>query len=275
MPRRAPVVALTIAGSDPSGGAGVQADLKTFAALGAYGTSVLTALTAQNTRGVTGIQSVPPEFVARQLDTLIADVRIDVVKVGMVGSAEVADLVAGYLRAGGPLAGRPVVVDPVMAATCGAPLLTGGALDATRRLVGVADVVTPNLAEAGALLGAVTATDVAGMRAQGAAILDLGVGAALVKGGHLADGDAVDVWVDRRRIAEIRGPRIPTSNTHGTGCSLSSALAALRPVLGDWVDAARAAKQWLTGALERADELDIGSGPGPVHHLHRWFPTSS
>lgn len=263
-----PPVALTIAGSDPSGGAGIQADLKTFSALGAYGTSVITALTAQATTGVTGVHEVPVEFVRAQLDTLLADVRIDAVKVGMLSSAALAGAVGEYLR--GPLAGKFRVLDPVMVATSGSRLLADDAVDAVRALLPSADVVTPNLPEAAVLTGRDHATTVAGMRDQARLLREeLGAARVLIKGGHLEDTtDAVDLFLDEDGERLFAAPRVPTSNTHGTGCTLSSALAALRPRRPDWPSAVADAKAWLTAALRRADDLDIGAGPGPVHHFH-------
>lgn len=263
-----PPVALTIAGSDPSGGAGIQADLKTFSALGAYGTSVITALTAQATTGVTGVHEVPVEFVRAQLDTLLADVRIDAVKVGMLSSAALAGAVGEYLR--GPLAGKFRVLDPVMVATSGSRLLADDAVDAVRALLPSADVVTPNLPEAAVLTGRDHATTVAGMRDQARLLREeLGAARVLIKGGHLEDTtDAVDLFLDEDGERLFAAPRVATSNTHGTGCTLSSALAALRPRRPDWPSAVADAKAWLTAALRRADDLDIGAGPGPVHHFH-------
>ena len=264
--RGRPPVALTIAGSDPSGGAGIQADLKTFSALGAYGTSVLVALTAQSTQGVTGVHVVPPEFVTRQLDTLAADVRIDAVKIGMLASAAVADAVAAFLQR---QACDVVVLDPVMVATSGDRLLADDAVEAVRRLLPLASVVTPNLAEAATLLQEPVATSVEEMVAQAHRLRAAGAVRVLLKGGHLADGDeAVDVLVGPEGVRLLAGPRIHTTNTHGTGCSLSSALAALRPQRTDWEETARDAKAWLTGALAAADSLEIGQGHGPVHHFH-------
>lgn len=265
-----PPVALTIAGSDPSGGAGIQADLKTFSALGAYGTSVITALTAQSTTGVTGVHEVPVDFVRQQLDTLLADVRIDAVKVGMLSSAALADAVGAYLR--GPLAEKVRVLDPVMVATSGSRLLADDAVEAVRALLPYADVITPNLPEAAVLTGRAHATTIEGMRAQALLLRDeLGAQRVLLKGGHLEDtADAVDLWLDAEGEALFTAPRVPTRNTHGTGCTLSSALAALRPRRTDWPSTVTAAKSWLTAALLRADELDIGSGPGPVHHFHEY-----
>lgn len=262
-----PPVALSIAGSDPSGGAGIQADLKTFSALGAYGTSVLTALTAQNTLGVTGVQVVPAAFVTQQLDTLVADVRIDAVKIGMLATADTADAVADFLRRN---AFAFVVLDPVMVATSGDPLLAADAVDAIRRLVPLASVITPNLAEAATLLGGVMAQTVAEMHSQADSLLAGGAQRVLLKGGHLPNSRlAVDVFASPEGHHEVSGPWIDTVNTHGTGCSLSSSLAALRPRRDSWLQAIEDSKTWLTGALVAADELEIGQGHGPVHHFHR------
>jgi hydroxymethylpyrimidine/phosphomethylpyrimidine kinase len=273
-----PPVALTIAGSDPSGGAGIQADLKTFSALGAYGTSVITALTAQNTRGVTGVHLVPGGFVTEQLRTLVADVRIDAIKIGMLSTREVAEAVGDFLR---EVACEIVVLDPVMVATSGDRLLAPDAAEAVRRLLPLASLITPNLHEAADLLGAGVAPDLPGMRAQAVALLDAGAQRVLVKGGHLVNGPgwasggrslAVDVLAGPDGVHELTAPRIATTNTHGTGCSLSSAIAALRPRHESWLGAVSEAKAWLTGALAAADTLQIGSGHGPVHHFHALWP---
>lgn len=270
---RTPPNALTIAGSDPSGGAGVQADLKTFSALGAYGTSVITALTAQNTLGVCGVHQVSVEFVALQLDTLLADVAVDAVKVGMLATAEVADEVGRAL--GRPeLAGVPVVLDPVMVATSGARLLDDDATEAVLALLPLADVITPNLPEAGVLLGSPPPGTRDEMVAAAYALRGLGARRVLLKGGHLApDAGADDLWLDASGPTWLPTPRIRTRNTHGTGCTLSSALAALRPRSDAWLPAVREAKAWLTAAIAAADRLEVGSGHGPVHHFHelsRW-----
>jgi hydroxymethylpyrimidine/phosphomethylpyrimidine kinase len=280
-----PIVALTIAGSDPSGGAGIQADLKTFSALGAYGCAVLTALTAQSTRGVAGVLPVPAEFVARQLDTLFDDVRIDAVKIGMLAEAPIIEAVADVLDRHQP----PIVVlDPVMVATSGDRLLAADAEDALRRLLlPRAHLVTPNLGEAGVLLGRDPARDLGQRRAQVAQLLDLGARAVLLKGGHQAvraeDGDpggarvAVDLLGERggARSApiELRAPWIDTRNTHGTGCTLSSALAVQRARRADedsWRGACEDARRYLSAALADADRLSIGHGHGPVSHFAAW-----
>ncbi|HWL71578.1 MAG TPA: bifunctional hydroxymethylpyrimidine kinase/phosphomethylpyrimidine kinase [Geminicoccus sp.] len=257
---------LTIAGSDPSGGAGIQADLKTFGALGTYGCAVLTALTAQNTRQVTGVHPVPPEFVALQIDTLFADVRIDAVKVGMVATAEIAGAVAGCLR---NHQAKRVVLDPVMVAKSGDRLLAEAAVAAVREeLAPLADLLMPNLPEAADLTGRPEPTDLAEMRALLPDLLALGPKAVVLKGGHLGTDDAPDLFADGQRVVELPGRRIATKNTHGTGCSYSSAIAALLPRHDDPLEAVRAAKAWLSGAIARADQLEVGQGHGPIHHYH-------
>lgn len=264
-----PPVVLSIAGSDPSGGAGIQADLKTFSALGAYGTTVITALTAQSTLGVTGIHAVPPTFVRQQLDTLVADVRVDAIKIGMLGDAATVRAVAGFLGDHPGLA--PVVLDPVMVSTSGARLLAEEAEQAIGDLLSHACVVTPNIPEAAVLLGEGAATSTEDLLRQARALRARGARAVLVKGGHLTGHDATDVWIDDDGEHLLGARRVPTANTHGTGCSLSSAIAALLPRSGSPLSAAREAKTWLSAALEGADTLEIGHGPGPVHHFHRWW----
>lgn len=287
-PGHPPVVA-TIAGSDPSGGAGIQADLKTFSALGAYGCAVLTALTAQNTRGVTGVHPVPADFVRAQFDTLVADVDLDAIKIGMVADGAIAAAIADVLSdlaAGGT--GTVVVLDPVMVATSGDRLLAADAEDVVRRrLVPAADLITPNVDEAAALLDTTRATSTGEVREQALALRGIGARRVLLKGGHLARPDtasgdrAVDILVDADgTVHELVAERIDTRNTHGTGCTLSSAIAALRPVSPDWVTAVRHAKDYLTQALRHADELQIGRvdeagraiGHGPVHHFAGVWP---
>lgn len=267
-----PPVALSIAGSDPSGGAGIQADLKTFSALGAYGTTVLTALTAQNTRGVTGVHVVPPDFVAHQLATLVDDVRIDAIKIGMLATAELAGVVAEFLSRQATSSHPPyVVIDPVMIATSGDRLLDESALTAVRELLPLADLITPNVAETAVLLDTDPARDLEDLSAQAHALVTAGARRVLAKGGH-GMPDATDVLADASGeaggIVSFVGRRVDTENTHGTGCSLSSALAALRPQRDSWPAAIRDAKDWLTGALAAADTLAIGSGHGPVHHFY-------
>lgn len=261
---------LTIAGSDPSGGAGIQADLKTFSALGAYGCAALTALTAQNTRGVTGVHVVPPAFVREQVETLVADVRLHAVKIGMLATAPVVEAVTRLVD---ETLECPVILDPVMVSTSGARLLDDDAVAAMRALVPVADAVTPNLHEAAVLLGCAPAEDVEQMRRQAQALRDQGAQRVLLKGGHGSGREAVDIWLDEDGEVVLRAPRVDTRNTHGTGCSLSSAIAALLPQRGLWVAAVTESKEWLTAALEASGRLDVGHGPGPVHHLHSlWEP---
>jgi len=263
-----PPVALSVAGSDPSGGAGIQADLKTFSALGAYGTTVMTALTAQNTRGVTGVHPVPPDFVRRQWRTLADDVHVDTTKIGMLGGVEHVEVVHDLLA---ELGSEHVVLDPVMVATSGDRLLDGDAVEAVRRLVPHAGLVTPNVAEAAVLLDTDLATSVDEMADHARALVDLGAPEALVKGGHLesAPGDvSVDVLATPDGTHVLESPRVDTPNTHGTGCTLSSAAAVLRTRRQSWLEAVHDAKRWLTDALRESHRLRVGSGAGPVHHFH-------
>lgn len=262
---------LSIAGSDPSGGAGIQADLKTFSALGAYGAAALTVLTAQNTRGVTGVMPVPGEFVADQLAALFEDLDISAVKTGMLGGPDVVDAVVNAVR---QYRVRNLVVDPVMVATSGDRLVSDETVEAIRdRLLPLASVVTPNLPEAATLLGwdevrpERMAEAGAGLRAQGTS-------AALVKGGHAGAEEAVDVLVDGDGAHELRAVRVATKNTHGTGCTLSSAIAVGLGLGKPLLDAVSDAKHYLTGALNAAETLHIGGGHGPVHHFHTLWSTS-
>ncbi len=269
-PAGRPPVVLTIAGSDPSAGAGIQADLKTCAALGAYAATVVTAVTAQNTLGVQAVHPLPPAIVREQLTSVTSDLRIDAVKVGMLGSGAVVDVVRPVLES---LAaqGIPIVVDPVLRSTSGAGLLDDAGLDALRGMLGVVDLVTPNLAEAAVLSGHAPARDEAATVEQANLIRQsYGVDAVLLTGGHRADAP-VDVLVDSHGSYRFPGRWVPTGNTHGTGCSLSAALAALGPRGDGWATAVRDGKDWLTRALERADDLSIGAGAGPVHHFHEWW----
>ena len=264
--------ALTVAGSDPSGGAGIQADLKTFSALGVYGTAALTALTAQNTRGVTGVHPVPAAFVAQQMVTLLDDVEVHATKLGMLGSADVVRAVAALLAERRP---GPVVCDPVMVATSGDRLIDDDAVAAVRAdLLPVADLITPNVPEAAALLTTDPAADVAELQEQARALLDLGPGAALLKGGHLGGPESVDVLATAHGVTVTRRPRVDTTATHGTGCTLSSALAALAARAGgrpDWPALLEPARDYLHAALIGGRGLGVGSGHGPVHHFAgRW-----
>lgn len=275
--RSSPPNALSVAGIDPSGGAGIFADLKAFSALGAYGTGVVAALTAQNTQGVAGVHGVPPPFVRLQLDTLFADVRIDAAKVGMLGTAEIAIAVAEGLAP--PVsAGRlpHLVVDPVMVAKSGDALLGREAIATLiEAVLPLATVLTPNLPEAGVLLGARPADTTKEMQRAAERLRRLlrddGQRFVLLKGGHLV-GDPTDLLFDGDRMIELTAPRVATRNTHGTGCTLSAAIAALLAHGIEPVAAVRQAKQYLTEALRQADRLDVGSGHGPVHHFHAWWP---
>ncbi|CNH02013.1 bifunctional hydroxymethylpyrimidine kinase/phosphomethylpyrimidine kinase [Yersinia pekkanenii] len=261
--------ALTIAGTDPSGGAGIQADLKTFSALQAYGTSVITALVAQNTRGVQSVYSIEPAFVAAQLDSVLSDVRIDSAKIGMLANAGIVEIVAAQLRR------YPipfVVLDTVMVAKSGDPLLAPEAVDAVRQLLlPLVDLVTPNLPEAATLLNCPPACNEQQMCEQGRALLALGCQAVLMKGGHLSSEDSPDWLFTAQGEQRFVTRRVNTRHTHGTGCTLSAALAALRPQHHHWADTVDAAKGYLQGALEQADTLEVGQGIGPVHHFHQWW----
>lgn len=265
-----PAVALTIAGSDPSGGAGIQADLKTFAALGGYGCAVLTGLTAQSTTGVTRVLPVPADMVTAQLETLFADVAVDAVKIGMTTDAAVARAVAAALRQLRAAGRAPyVVLDPVMVSTSGHRLLAPDAEAVLRdELLPLADLVTPNLPEAAVLLGVEPARDDREAADQARALLKLGARFALVKGGHLDSAESVDHLAGPDGVVALTAQRIPTRNTHGTGCTLSSACAVLRPRHDGWEPAVREAKNYLTEALRAADDLVIGgtgTAPGPWH----------
>ncbi|HEU4660999.1 MAG TPA: bifunctional hydroxymethylpyrimidine kinase/phosphomethylpyrimidine kinase [Pseudolabrys sp.] len=259
-------IAVTIAGSDSSGGAGIQADLKTFSALGVYGASIITALTAQNTRGVTGIHDVPPDFVAAQMDAVFSDLKVDAVKIGMLSSRAIIEAVATGLdrqRA------KNIVLDPVMVATSGDRLLAPDAVDALRNsLIARALIVTPNLPEAAALADAPLARTEAEMEAQARAILRLGVRYVLIKGGHGGGDESVDLMIGGDGVVRLLAKRIDTKKTHGTGCTLSSAIAAHLARGLDVVAAAHAAKTYVTNAIAAADRLDVGSGHGPLHHFH-------
>ena len=258
---------LTIAGSDSGGGAGIQADLKTFSALGAYGASVITALTAQNTRTVSAIHDVPPEFVSAQMDAVFADIEFAAVKIGMLSRPAIIDAVAAGLRRHGA---RNVVLDPVMVAKSGDRLLRADAVSALReRLLPLATVITPNLPEAAVLLDLEEPEDEAGMIDAAARLRALGPQAVLLKGGHLTKGaESVDVLDDGAEPLTLAAPRIATGNTHGTGCTLSSAIAALLARGLSLRDAVREAKAYVTAAIRAADRLKVGHGHGPVHHFH-------
>ena len=262
---------LTIAGSDSGGGAGIQADLKTFSALGTYGCSVIAALTAQNTRAVTAIHDVPPAFVTAQLDAVFGDIEIKAVKIGMLSRPETIAAVAEGLER---WRARRVVLDPVMVAKGGDRLLAPEAVDALReRLLPLATVVTPNLPEAGVLLDRDPPTDEHGMVEAAAELRALGPMAVLLKGGHLEDEDeSVDVFDDGGGAVQLAARRVATRNTHGTGYTLASAIAAYLARGLALRDAVRAAKEYTTAAIAAADRLRVGHGHGPVHHFHALWP---
>jgi hydroxymethylpyrimidine/phosphomethylpyrimidine kinase len=256
---------LSIAGSDPSGGAGLQADIKTFAAFGCYGMAAVTALTVQNTRGVASIHPIAPEIVAAQVESVFADIAVDAVKIGMLAEPAIAEAVAKTLERA---KARNIVLDPVLVATSGDRLSGAGLVEAINSmLLPLAALATPNLSEAAALTGAPLARDTDEMAAQARALVAQGARAALVKGGHL-EGEPVDVLFDGAELHFFTGRRIDTRNTHGTGCALSSAIAARLAHGATLREAIDQAKRWLEGALAAADQLEVGAGHGPPHHFH-------
>jgi hydroxymethylpyrimidine/phosphomethylpyrimidine kinase len=262
-------VALTIAGSDSSGGAGIQADLKTFAALGVYGASAITALTAQNTTEVAGIHVVPPDFVAAQIEAVFSDLDVGAVKIGMVGQAAIIAAVARSLKRRSP---QHVVVDPVMIASSGGRLLPDDAVEALRsQLIPLASVLTPNLPEAAALLDEAVAENEAAIQDQGRRLLALGCRAVLIKGGHAQGAESIDYLIDAESCVALAAPRVATQNTHGTGCSLSSAIAAGLAKAEDLPTAVRHAKDFVSAAIAQAQQFTVGRGHGPIHHFHRWY----
>lgn len=259
-------IALTIAGSDSGGGAGIQADLKTFSALGVYGASVITALTAQNTRNVSRVEPASPEMITAQIDAVFDDLEIRAVKLGMLGGPEAIDSVAQGLE-GKPV---PMVLDPVMVAKSGDRLLPPEALAALRsRLLPRATLLTPNLPEAADLLSCDLAQDEDAMIRQAHALRAMGAQAVLMKGGHADGAECVDLLVTASGITRHLAPRIDTRNTHGTGCTLSAAIAAGLAQGARLETAVTRAHHYLQGAIAAADLLRIGSGHGPVHHFHR------
>jgi hydroxymethylpyrimidine/phosphomethylpyrimidine kinase len=264
---------LTIAGVDPSGGAGVLADIKAMSALGAYGCAVIAALTAQNTRAVTGIHTPPTDFIRLQIDTLFADVRIAAVKIGMLGTAAVTRSVADAMAKWQP---PYLVLDPVMVSKSGDPLLLADAAAMLREaLLPLASIVTPNLPEAGVLLQSRAPESRKEMQRACERLREMLPHSperwVLLKGGHLPGDEALDLLFDGDRLYELAAPRIDTRNTHGTGCTLSSAIAALLPQRMTVESAVRDAKQYLTRAIAAADRLSVGSGHGPVHHFYRFW----
>lgn len=262
-------IALTIAGSDSGGGAGIQADLKTFSALGVYGASVVTALTAQNTLGVQGIHDVPADFVRLQMRSAFSDLQVNAVKIGMLSVPETILAVAQGLAE--DYAG-PVVLDPVMVAASGDSLLTENAISTLKTtLLPRATLLTPNLPEAARLLGCPVARTEAEMLDQARHLLAFGSSAVLIKGGHGEGAEAVDLLVTASTTVRLAAPRIPSRNAHGTGCTLSSAIAAGLARGLTLENATRAAKAYVHAAIAAADRLDIGAGHGPTHHFHAFW----
>ena len=265
-PRTIPRV-LSIAGTDPTGGAGIHADLKTIAALGGYGMAAVTALVAQNTRGVRSVHVPPTDFLREQLDAVGDDVEIDAVKLGMLHSAPLIDVVASWLA---PRDVGVVVLDPVMVATSGDRLLSSDAEAAIRRLCAQVDLVTPNLAELAVLVDEPAAPDWEAAVAQATRLAAASGTLVLLKGGHLDGADCPDALVDAEGVVvRVDGRRIAATNTHGTGCSLSSAMATLRAAGLTWPDALDRAKTWLAEAIVAGAALDVGRGNGPIDHQHR------
>ena len=259
---------LSIAGSDPSGGAGIQADLKTFAALGCHGMAAITALTAQNTRGVAAVHLAPASFVAEQIATVFADVDVAAVKIGMLGSREIVAAVAGALASH---RATPIVLDPVLVATSGARLGDDAVIEAMRALLyPLAALITPNLAEAARLAGGEVAGTHAAVEQVARHLRGAGPAAWLVKGGHGEGATADDLLLDGDGMVWLSAPRVATRNTHGTGCTLASAIAALLAKGLPLREAVRQAKAYLCEALAGADRLNVGAGPGPVDHFVRW-----
>lgn len=261
-------IALTIAGSDSSGGAGIEADLKTFSALGVYGACAITALTAQNTTGVVATHEVPPDFVTAQIDAVFSDLDVGAVKIGMLANAAVVEAVSAALAR---CRARNVVLDPVMAATSGQRLLQPEATAALRALIARAHVVTPNLPEAAILLEAPVARDEREMQVQAQKLLALGAHAVLIKGGHLEADESIDLLVDAHGSERFTARRIATKNRHGTGCTFASAIAAALAKGLSLHQAVREAKLYVSAAIEGADQLAIGSGRGPLHHFYKWW----
>ncbi|MBN1561300.1 bifunctional hydroxymethylpyrimidine kinase/phosphomethylpyrimidine kinase [candidate division KSB1 bacterium] len=261
--------ALTIAGSDSSGGAGIQADLKTFAALGCYGMSVITALTAQNTSAVTAILEAPADFVAKQLDAVIGDIGVDAVKIGMLSSTDIIATVAERLRAHQV---ERIVLDPVMVSKSRDQLLRDDAIETLKNeLLPLATIVTPNIPEAEVLTGR-QITSVADMEDAARIVLDYGSTAVLLKGGHFSGADSNDCLLfhnnGEQHVYWLEGERIDTPNTHGTGCTLSSAIAAHLAKKNSILDAVKGAKRYISGAIRAGAEYQIGHGHGPVHHFY-------
>lgn len=261
-------IAVTIAGSDSSGGAGVQADLKTFAALRVYGASAITALTAQNTLGVQAIHNVPPDFIAAQIDSIFTDLTVQAVKIGMLSLPETIRAVADRLKR--HASAIPIVLDPVMVATSGDLLISDEAVSVLRdELVPLASVITPNLPEAATLLGEAVASREMEAVGQARRLLALGGTAIVIKGGHSDGAESVDHFLCRDgELRRFAAPRIATRNSHGTGCTLSSAIAAGLAHGLELTEAVTKGKAFVTEAIRSADSVQVGHGSGPIHHFH-------
>jgi hydroxymethylpyrimidine/phosphomethylpyrimidine kinase len=259
-------IAVTIAASDSSGGAGIQADLKSFSALAVYGATIITALTAQNTREILAIEDVPADFIVAQMNAVFSDLKVDAVKIGMVRDrAGIEAIASGLAR----WSQTSVVLDPVMAASSGMQFLSTDAIEVLKNvLIPRALLVTPNLAEAAMLLHASIACSQDEMRKQGERLLELGAKAVLVKGGHSTGAQSIDLLVERDGVTLFPADRVQTHNTHGTGCTLSAAIAAFLAKRLALAEAVRLAKRYVTDALMAADRIKVGHGAGPLHHFH-------
>ncbi|MCV0369353.1 MAG: bifunctional hydroxymethylpyrimidine kinase/phosphomethylpyrimidine kinase [Filomicrobium sp.] len=263
---KTPAVALTIAGSDSSGGAGIQADLKTFTVLGVYGASAITALTAQNTVGVRGVHTTPVEFLKAQIAAVLDDLKVNASKIGMLANAEIIKTVAAAIET---YRLHPIVLDPVMVATSGDRLLAADAIAALREeLIPRVDLLTPNLIEAADLLQEQPVEDIHAVEDQARRLLKLGCGAVLIKGGHGSGDVAIDLLVDKAGCQIFERPRLITQNTHGTGCTLSAAITAYLAMGQDLRSAVGCAKEFVWHALESATQQKLGHGSGPLDHMH-------
>ncbi|MGI9353019.1 MAG: bifunctional hydroxymethylpyrimidine kinase/phosphomethylpyrimidine kinase [Rhizobiaceae bacterium] len=259
-------IALTIAGSDSGGGAGIQADLKTFSALGVYGCSVITAVTAQNTREVTAIHPIPTDVISAQIETVLSDITVDAIKIGMLGDSDTIKSVAQAISS---FTG-PIVLDPVMVAKSGAVLLSDNAISALREhLLPRASILTPNTPEAAKLLNVKEEYSDEALKEQGYSLLDAGPKAVLMKGGHGKGNVCRDWLITADDTISLQAERVETRNTHGTGCTYSAAIAVGLAKGEPLETAVRAAHAWLNEAIRRADDLNVGEGHGPVHHFHR------
>jgi len=270
IPKSATPIALSIAGSDPSGGAGIQADLKTFSAHGVYGCAIITALTAQNTLGVSGIWPAPVDSIQAQIESVLSDVAVNTIKIGMLCSAEIIEAVANILIR---FPGISVICDPVMVATSGDNLLDKDAVDSmAKKIFPLSILVTPNLDEAALLLNEKVAENTQQMKAQCEALMSMGCQGVLLKGGHLKEDESTDILIHKvngkytQHIFSL--PRIDTKNTHGTGCTLSSAICANLAKGTTMLDAVSAAKRFVTDAIKFSDRIHVGAGNGPVNHLY-------